>query len=85
MRITTYGSGWNKDFAFHYTENQTAKKRSAQTPCVVSDCKSGYRESKNLMLVKRPPLPAPASGPFGQGLAPELQPQPLSPQYREPA
>lgn len=52
------------------------KKRSAQTPCMVSDCESGYREGKNLMLVKRclclPAPPALSDKAWPQSCSPNL-------------
>lgn len=56
----------------------SCQKCSPQIPCVVTNCTSGYRKGeKNQMLVKcLPCFPLPL---FGQGLAPELEPQSFLP------
>lgn len=54
--------GGTKTSPFIMQREQSCQKRSAQIPCVVTDCTSGYRKEKNQILVKgRPCLPPPLS------------------------
>ena len=54
--------GGTKTSPFIMQREPSCQKCSAQIPCVVTDCTSGYRKEKNQMLVKgRPCLPPPLS------------------------